>query len=87
MICSSHLKNSNKNVLSIGERLDVAFPESPQQLEARSLLPPGVSKAESALALDGFISAVRIILRHWKSRVRPGFADWLKLMTDTSYIV
>ena len=36
------------------------------------------------LILAGFITAVRIILRHWKSQVRPSFADWLKLMTDTA---
>lgn len=71
---------------TIGEWLDVPLPESPQLclLGDQSLLPPGVSKAESALALAGFISAVRIILRHWKSQVRPGFGDWLKLMTNTA---
>lgn len=73
-------------IKTIGEWLDKPLPESPQLclLGDRSLLPPEVSKAESALALAGFISAVRIILRHWKSHVRPGLTDWLKLMTDTA---
>ena len=53
-------------IKTIGEWFDRPLPESPQLclLGDRSLLPPGVSKAESALALAGFISAVRIILKH-----------------------
>lgn len=50
----------------------------------RSPLPAGVSEAESALPLAGCITAVRIILRHWKSQVRSSFTDWLRLMTDTA---
>ena len=73
-------------IKTIGEWLTTALPESPQLclLGDRSLLPPEVSKAESALALAGFITAVRIVLRHWKSQIRPSFTDWLKLMTDTA---
>ena len=66
--------------------LATPLPESPQLclLGNRSLLPPEISKAESTLTLAGFITAVRIILRHRKSQVRPSFAEWLKLMTDTA---
>ena len=51
-------------IKTIGEWLTTALPESPQLclLGDRSLLPPEVSKAESALALAGFITAVRIVL-------------------------
>ena len=51
-------------IKTIGEWLTTTLPESPQLclLGDRSLLPPEVSKAESALALAGFITAVRIVL-------------------------
>lgn len=70
----------------IGEWLDAPLPESPQLclLGDRTILPPNVTKVEFALASAGFIIAVRIILRHWKSQVRPCFTEWLKLMTDTA---
>lgn len=36
------------------------------------------------LSIIGFIVAVRIILRNWKSPHRPEFTEWLKLMTETA---
>lgn len=70
----------------MGEWLGKKLPVSPQLclLGDRSTVPPGISKAEFGLALTGFITAARIILRHWKSQVRPEFTDWVKLMTDNA---
>lgn len=70
----------------IGGWLDTSLPESPRLclIGDRSPSTPNVSKAEAALASAGFITAIRIILPHWKSQVRPGFTEWLTLMTDTA---
>src|SRR4029434_6679757 len=64
-------------IKTIGEWLTTALPESPQLclLVNRSLLPPGVSKAESSLTLAGFITAVGTVLRHRNSQIRPSFTD------------
>lgn len=48
------------------------------------MLPPGISKVEVGLALRGFITVARIILRHWKSQTQPEFIEWVKLMTDNA---
>ena len=70
----------------LGEWLGKALPESPQLclMGDRSRLTPGISRAEFGLALTGFITAARIILRHWKSQIRPEFTEWVKLMTDNA---
>lgn len=39
-------------------------------------------KAESGLAVSGFIVVARLILCNWKSPQSPEYTDWLKLMTE-----
>lgn len=73
-------------IAKLGVWLENSLPESPQLclLGDRSELPPGISKAEFGLALTGFITAARIILRHCKSQTKPEFTEWVKLMTDNA---
>lgn len=64
--------------------LKIFLPESPQfsLLGDRSLVPPGLTKAEFGLAVSGFIVAARLILCNWKNPRSPEHTDWLKLMTE-----
>lgn len=68
------------------EWLKLPLLESPQLclLGDKSLIPSSLTKAELGLILTGCMVAARIILRNWKSPCKPEFAEWLKIMTETT---
>lgn len=60
--------------------LEQPLPESPQMclLGYKSLIPPGLIKAEFGLAATGYTAAATLILCDWKSPRRPKGTEWLE---------
>lgn len=67
------------------ELLEQPLPSSPRLcLLGDRTLTPELTKVQFGLALAGFLTAAKVILRKWKSTSAPCYKDWMELMTNTA---